>query len=764
MLFRYFMSGLLLFICVGPVSAEKVKKYVLLLHSYNQGLKWTDDLNKSIYTTILSDSSFLVDLHIEYMDTKHFPSGEYLEKYKIFFLAKYRSKPLDLIITTDNDAFRFLSENRDSLLKKPPVVFCGLNNVDTIHQGFTGILEDIDVFSNLQSILTIHPDYKKLYIIVDRSVTGEAIREKSRKVISSRFPQLKHEYLTDLTLQELQARLSTLKKGDIVLLLIFNTDRSGMTISYDHILDHLKPVCKVPIYGVWDFYLNKGIVGGKITSASVHGRSAAEIALRILKGANPASIPVKVGPSEYYYDNNVLKEFKIKKSRIPQKSIILNTPVTFIKEHLLVIVFISVLFILMLIIILELIKLFSKEKHIRKKEQIFVQELRKKSIELEKALQQAESSSQLKSAFLSNLSHEIRTPLNAIVGFSDLLVSHNHDKKQEEYVSIIRSSSGQLLSIISDILELSIIDTEQVTLHFTRFDVNKVIEEICSSCEVTLHQSSKVVTRKILPFTGRDAVIISDEVKLRQIISYLLTNAYKFTDKGFVEIGYRLNNGYLEFYVKDSGIGIDPKYHQAIFERFRKVGTSEMTQFRGLGIGLTLAQAFVKLLGGNIWLESDPGVGSTFYFTLPYKKNDFISEVQSVTGGVDFKNFTILLCEDDEHNQLYFRELFHNTNANILFARNGIEAVNICIEHPSVDLVLMDLKMPEMNGWDATKIIKKNRPELPVIAQTAYALSSENLQFSQQGFDDYITKPIKKAELFEKIAYFLVSDKKQILK
>lgn len=733
--------------------AYSENKTILILHSYNEGLLWTDELNNSIIKTISSDSTTEVDFRIEYLDTKHFESPLYFKNFANFFLTKYKAIRFDLVVSTDNAAFNFLTEFRDSLVGKPPVVFCGLNYVDKIPVNFTGILEDIDIQSNIQTILSLHPQYRKLYFVIDRSITGNIICKKSKEIIAKTFPNLSYEFLTDYTFSELKRKLATLQKGEVVLLTTFNIDKEGNQISYDIILDQLKPVCHVPIYGTWDFYLDKGIVGGKIVRAITHGELAGRIAIKIMQGTIVSDIPVISGPSEFIFDKKVMKEFGIPQSKLPKKSIVINSPISFIQENLQLVIFISVIFFLMLIVIIILSKLFGKEKQIRKKEQAFLQEIRKKSIELEGALQLAEKSNQLKTAFLSNLSHEIRTPMNAIVGFSDLLISNYSDQKLGEYVSIIRSSSSQLLSIINDIIEMSMIDTNQVNLHYSNVDVNRTIEEICASFSVGMDANSKVELKKNLPI-HQNYHVYTDEVKLRQILTNLVSNALKFTERGLVEVGYSEGNDFLEFYVKDTGIGIDPKYHEDIFERFWRVDHTDLTLYRGLGIGLTLSRSFVKLMGGNIWLHSEPGIGSTFYFTIPFKKTTETASKKE-TEKLSFDNHVILICEDDDNNLFYFKELFSQTNTFILWARNGNEAVKSVKENPNIDLVLMDLKMPEMNGWEATKIIKTIRPDLPVIAQTAHALIIETSQLTTKGFDDYVTKPIKKNELFEKISRYI---------
>ena len=736
------------------VFAYNTNRTILIIHSYNEGLSWTDELNSSIIKTISSDSAIKPDYRIEYLDSKHFESPEYFRNFARFFLSKYKNLRFDLVISTDNAAFNFLTEFRDSLIGKPPVVFCGLNYVGQIPSNFTGIMEDIDIQSNISTILNLHPQNKKLYIVTDRSITGNIIRENCAEIIAKSFPNLSYEFLTDYTLSELKQKLTTLQNNEVVLLTTFNIDKEGNQISYDLILDEIKPFCHVPIYGTWDFYLDKGIIGGKIVRAASHGELAGRIAIQILKGKAVNEIPVTAGPTEFVFDKKIMRAFGISHSKLPKKAIVINSPYSFIQENLQLVIFTFVIFFLMLVVIVILSKLFSKEKQIRKKEQAFLQEIRKKSIELEGALQLAEKSNQLKSAFLSNLSHEIRTPMNAIVGFSDLLISNYPDQKLGEYVSIIRSSSSQLLSIINDIIEMSMIDTDQVKLHYSNVNVNKTLDEICASFAVGMDANSKVELKKNLPH-GKGYNVYTDEVKLRQILTNLVSNALKFTERGVVEVGYSEDKGYIEFYVKDTGIGIDPQFHEEIFERFWRVDHSDLSLFRGLGIGLTLSRSFVKLMGGNIWLHSEPGIGSTFYFTIPFKKVISAVVPEKDNDKVNLDNHIILICEDDENNLYYFKELFSKTNTFILWAKNGNEAVKTVRENPNIDLVLMDLKMPEMNGWEATKIIKSIRPDLPVIAQTAHALIIETSQLTTKGFDDYVTKPIKKTELFEKISRYI---------
>ena len=257
------------------------------------------------------------------------------------------------------------------------------------------------------------------------------------------------------------------------------------------------------------------------------------------------------------------------------------------------------------------------------------------------------------------------------------------------------------------------------------------------------------------PFPDDEAIITTDDTKFIEILSNLIDNAIKFTKQGSINFGYQLKENYLECYVEDTGIGILPEMHNEIFKRFRQVETTAARNYGGSGLGLSISQAYVELLGGKIWVKSEPGKGSIFYFTIPYKReisNDitqkqFINKLQIELK----KSKQLLVAEDEDSNFMLMEELLSDLNLNIIRAINGVEAVEICKSNPEIDLVLMDLKMPEMDGYEATKQIKKIRPKLPVIAQTAYTTDNDKNKAMECGCVDFITKPINQQILITKI-------------
>jgi PAS domain S-box-containing protein len=373
------------------------------------------------------------------------------------------------------------------------------------------------------------------------------------------------------------------------------------------------------------------------------------------------------------------------------------------------------------------------------------------NIELMQAKEQAEESDRLKSAFLANMSHEIRTPMNGIIGFSDLLLKPGLSvEKTNKYTHIINSSCQQLLTIINDIVDISKIEAGQVKIQNTTVRVNQVLLDMETIYKEQAAQKNIKLTHSA-SLSDKESEISLDEARLRQILANLIGNALKFTSSGVIRLGYTHKESKLIFFVSDTGIGIAPKNQRLIFERFRQVDVEDAAKYGGTGLGLSISKALVLLLGGEIWVHSELGQGSTFFFSIPihpaaYDKTDTKPAPKL---RYNWSRKTVLVAEDEESNFAYIEELLSVTNVTLLRVHNGLEAVEYCRSHPEVDLVLMDIKMPIMDGYTATRLIKEKQSNLPIIAQTAYVMSDDKANALDAGCDEYISKPINKSLLFQ---------------
>ncbi len=364
--------------------------------------------------------------------------------------------------------------------------------------------------------------------------------------------------------------------------------------------------------------------------------------------------------------------------------------------------------------------------------------------ELKEAKDKAEEGDRLKTVFLQNMSHEIRTPMNGIMGFAEMLNEPDLDEsKRRSYADIIINNGKQLLTIIQDIITISSLETKQEKIHSEPTSVNDILFELQTIYSPDVQSSGlNLFTKKDLP--DEKAYINTDPAKLRQILDNLLSNAFKFTAQGYIEMGYKLIGSELQFFVRDSGIGIKKSLQDKIFNRFWQVEQGTTRRYGGTGLGLAISKGYVGLLGGKIWLESEPGKGSSFYFSLPYSpvKKSVKSFKQSIDpNNIDWKGKTILIAEDEAINYLFLEELIKKTGAKVLLAKNGNEAIEIA-NNTTVDLILMDIKMPEKGGYAATAAIREKQPDLPIIAQTAYINTEDRAKALAAGCNDFLPKPL----------------------
>ena len=398
-----------------------------------------------------------------------------------------------------------------------------------------------------------------------------------------------------------------------------------------------------------------------------------------------------------------------------------------------------------------------------------ITERKQAEMALIKAREKAEESDRLKSAFLANMGHEIRTPMNGIMGFSELLKNPSlSGEEQQTYVRIIEKSGVRMLNIINDLIDISKIESGLMSVCITDYNINEQSDYLSEFFRPE-------VEGKGLKFSNKNglhsdkAVIKTDKEKLNAILINLIKNAIKFTEKGSIEFGYLLKPSEevseparVVFFVKDTGMGISPEQRDIIFERFRQGSESLSRNYEGAGLGLSISKSYVEMLGGKIWVESNSDNygnenGSIFYFTIPYnpevtEKSPYKQILSGAEENSPIKKLKVLIVEDDEASDMLLSRVIKSFSDEIIKAVNGVEAVDLCKNNPDLDLVLMDIKIPEMDGYEATRQIRLFNKNVVIIAQTAYAQTGDKEIAAIAGCDGYITKPIIKQELMSIIA------------
>ncbi|MGC9471836.1 MAG: PAS domain S-box protein [Bacteroidales bacterium] len=375
---------------------------------------------------------------------------------------------------------------------------------------------------------------------------------------------------------------------------------------------------------------------------------------------------------------------------------------------------------------------------------------------LMQAKEKAEESDRLKTAFLANMSHEIRTPMNAIIGFTELLsVPDLPDEDKNDYIAVIKSSGNILLKLIDDIIDLAKIEADQIKIEISTFRLNQLLKEVYAFYnEEILNLEKKDIELIFEPGESDEFFITSDPFRLKQILNNLVGNAIKFTENGSIRMGYRRSGPEkVRFFVEDTGIGIPEDKHKLIFNRFLQADNTKTRKYGGTGLGLTISKKLVNLMGGEIGLDSCPGKGSTFYFTISTNLgNDtgtttYLEEPAGLDK-IDLNDRRLLVVEDNQANFQLIREILRNSGADVLWAEDAASALELLQEQDQkVDMVLMDVQMPGINGYEATRIIRDRYPDIPVVAQTAYAMAGEREKAIQAGCVDYVSKPIKPSQL-----------------
>ena len=617
-------------------------------------------------------------------------------------------------------------------------------------RNLAGFVYNYDIKANIELVRKLYPSTKHFALITDNSYGGISLQALVKKEIG----KIKGIDFIPLDgrkndIYNIIEEIKQLPPQSIILLGTWRVDVNDGYYVGNATYTMMLANPKVPAFSLTSIGLGHWAIGGCIPQYRSIGKDLARQALHLLK-EHPEKLDTETIPNLYTFDAKKLKERHISTKELPPHSVFINTEVgLFVQYKFEILLLVAIVLLLFLIMVLYFYLRTSKLKN---KLLILIDKQKEDEIELRKAKDKAEESDRLKSAFLANMSHEIRTPLNAIVGFSNLLTMAEDEEERNEYINIISSNNELLLQLINDILDVAKIEAGTLEFIDSEIDINALLSDIEQSSRLKAPEGVQISFVEKMPY----CIIMSDKNRLAQIITNFINNAIKFTKEGSIRFGYRHKDDKLLLYVRDTGCGIEPEKKDLVFNRFVKLNSFA----QGTGLGLAICQMIVKKMGGEIGVESQLGKGSTFWFTLPDTVIHGI-DVQSIKTAVNEdavidntnpKKATLLIAEDNESNYILIRAVLKEYD--LLHAHDGNEAVRLYREHRP-DLILMDLKMPDMDGYEATVEIRKEDSDIPIIAVTAFAFSEDEQRVKQNGFNGYAAKPIKPAELKKIIVQYL---------
>lgn len=769
------LLALVCMVWTTPTQAEEVHP-ILIISSYNPDTRNTTQ-NISEFMEEYKRLGGTAPVIIENMNCKSLPEAPLWKSKMNALLNKYKNENTpEVAIILGQEAWSSYLSQDEPVLKGIPIL-CGMvssnavilpdssevlsewdpESIDIeryISQGhfLSGFLYTYDVNKNIQLIKGLYPTTKNIALVTDNSYGGIALQALVKKDMKT-FPDL-NLILLDGRKNNIYTIIEQIKKLPKETAILLGTWRVDVNDGYyvgnaTYTMMSSNPT--LPAFTLTSTGLSHWAIGGYIPEYRPIGKDLAKQAIDIQAGKIQQKDLHAINiPNVYTFDAQKLKDFNIDKNILPTNSILINTEGNlFIKyrfEILLIVACILLIFLLMILLFLF---------RTNRLKDMLMNSLEQQKIvesELRVAKEKAEESDHLKSAFLANMSHEIRTPLNAIVGFSGLLAMAENYEERDEYINIINNNNELLLQLINDILDLSKIEANTLEFVYSDIDINQLLCDIEQTSRLKAADGVQVSFVEKLPH----CIIRTDKNRLSQVVTNFINNAIKFTKEGSIYFGYKHKENNLYFYVSDTGCGIDKDVKDSVFQRFVKLDSFA----QGTGLGLSICQMIVHKLGGEIGVDSELGQGSTFWFTLPdtviEESHVSVAETNktevSTESPTDNKTATLLIAEDNESNYTLIKAILKDYN--LLHAWNGQEAIDLYRKyHP--DMILMDLKMPIMDGYQATEEIRKDNTIIPIIAVTAFAFAEDEQRVSQSGFNGYVAKPIKPNNLKKKIVDLL---------
>jgi signal transduction histidine kinase len=715
---------------------------VLVLFSYRAGMRWTDSLFKGIRNVLEEPDHEFCDLRAEFMDTKRISSDEYFLALRDLYRIRYRPDEFDAIIACDDDAFNFLRKYRAELFDSTPVVFCGVNYFDgEMLRDFphcTGVVEAYDLVSTLDVALKLHPSATKVFVINDDTATGVANRKRVDEIAPRYSPRVPFTHLHNMTMRELLTEVERLPADAVVLLMSFNRDKAGQEFRYR---DAARLICSrspVPVYGVWDFYMGYGIVGGRLTSGESQGKLAATLAKRILSGESADSIPVITeSPNEYMFDYRQLTRWGVPISALPPGSAVRYEPrrqMEISRRTLYVAgaVF-GVLLGLLTVLGIEIIQRQRAQKTLEEINQRLKREIRERE-ETEKALRSSEEQIrqmqklEALGRLAGGVAHDFNNLLTAIIGFGKLALDQlPADMPARADLEEVLRAAERAVGVTRQLLALG----RRQMLQVQPVDLNKIVANMDRLLRHSLGEDVELVT-----VFGEDLPpVMGDPGYLEQVLLNLVVNARDampnggklFITTSLVElqpgrdgVSPQIKAGaYVQLEVRDTGCGMSPEVLQRAAEPF----FTTKQPGEGTGLGLSVVFGIVRQLGGDVAIRSAPGEGCTVRVWLPAAPGAVVADTKSEAQRTTPRGWeTILVVEDEDFVRRYFVRVLESLGYRVLEAANGHEALErYGAVVNRIDLVMTDIVMPGMSGRDLAKRFRALRRDQKILFVTGFS-------------------------------------------
>jgi signal transduction histidine kinase/DNA-binding response OmpR family regulator len=767
------LLALAVFLAAVPQSARAAsqthgRESVLVLHSYSPDFVWTRSQQDGV-DAVFGPLAATYDVRIEYLDALHHPGLLKDPLLLDFFRAKFKTQQFRVVLTSDNAAFDFARAHRAELFPEAPIVFMGLNGFkDSTLQGesgITGVAEDSDMAGTLQTLLKLAPQTKRIVFpgMAD-DITYRAIRTTITKDLATLPPQIVAEFPEYPNVDAAIEALRTLPPDSAIVIMSNMRTRDGEGISSQHVVELVSAAVSVPVFTNWDFVVGHGAVGGSVISGLEQGRLAGEIAVRVLDGERPESIPVRRGAGKtLLFDHRQLERFGIPTSRLPPGAEVLFAPERFFRISREAAWIAGVSFALLLGVIAALFRAVQRrrraEEQVRTLNQGLEQRVQERTAELSVAMEAAETANRAKSTFLANMSHELRTPLNAILGFAQIMERDARLPEDErKNVATINRSGNHLLSLINDVLEIARIEAGRTQSLRTVFDLPATLMSVEEM--IRIRAEAKGLAFDVERPADLQPRVLGDGHHLSQVLINLLGNAVKYTDQGRIALRVEPeDNDRIRFEISDTGLGIAKDDQERVFQAFYQTERG-IAKSEGTGLGLTISRQFVRLMGGEIMVASELGKGSTFSFSIPLPPTDAAPHAEEgarIVGLADGQTAPrILVAEDHPDNQQVVEQLLRQIGFQVKIAANGQAAID-CFQTWHPQLILMDMRMPVMDGYQATQAIRQlpGGESIPIVALTASAFEEDRGKVLAAGCNDMVRKPIEQNPLFEIIGRML---------